>query len=369
VEWPIIKQHQLFIHLSKIINGQRLDGDRRRVTPQQAAQVLGLLRHSAVVSLTGIYLGLSLQYQLNDAIRLATFQGKSTRNGAFWKKHRFVCSAEAVADMKTLAALLPSSPVTPARFSWIRPIGLIIPREATIINCGDASLEGMGGWTTGDHKFMWKLTSRDLISLGYTIPRTTQECKLVKHGLPTMDDDTDASLPMHINVLEFVALLINVWFIVRWAIRCNPNTPELIIRMRTDNSSALSWLQYAARSKRRVIRRLARMFQSLLTCSPLPLQLQSDHIQGERNHNADLLSRQTLANSWESVIELSNPSLATYQACPVPSELLSQILQTYRSDWIGAELVEAMTRLWTIELSILPAGPSKWDSQPNISSH
>lgn len=368
VEWPTIKQHQLFIHLTKIINGHSLDGDRRRITPQQAAQILGLLRHSAVVSLMGIYLGLSLQYQLNDAIRLATIQGKSTCEGAFWKKHRFTCSAEAVADMKTLAALLPPALDTPARFPWIRPIGLIIPREATIINCGDASLEGMGGWTTGDHKFMWKLTAHELRAMGYTIPTTTQECKLVKHGLPTQEDDKDASLPMHINILEFVALIINFWFIVTCAIHANPNTLELIIRMRTDNSSALSWLQYAARSKRRVIRRLARMFQALLTCSPLPVQLQSDHIPGERNHNADLLSRQKLAKSWASVIALSSPSLETYQACQVPSELLSQILQIYRSDWIGAELVEAMTKLWTVELSILPGGPSEWDLHSNISN-
>ena len=83
VEWPIIKQYQLFLHLSKIITGTKLDGDRRRITPQQAAQILGLLRHSAIVSLMGVYLGLSLQYLLNDCIRQVSIQGKSTSDRAF----------------------------------------------------------------------------------------------------------------------------------------------------------------------------------------------------------------------------------------------------------------------------------------------
>ena len=60
-----------------------------------------------------------------------------------------------------------------------------------------------------------------------------------------------------------------------------------------DNTSALSWLRYASRTRRPHVRRLARFFLSMLA-HPFPaltLRVQGKHLPGLENVGADFLSR------------------------------------------------------------------------------
>ena len=68
---------------------------------------------------------------------------------------------------------------------------------------------------------------------------------------------------------------------------------------------------------------------SMLTNAPIPSQLQSSHITGSDNHNADLLPRPSLAPTCASTcasdIEQSQPSLDPRSAYQVPQRLFSTI--------------------------------------------
>ena len=356
ISWPSHKQTQLQVYLQHALDLPTTHSDGRRLSPQMAATILGLVRHSAPVSLLGIYYTLSLQYALNDRLRATAAAGKSTRAASFWHKTRFTLNRETVMDLRTLLATLHSS----RTHIWTRPIALCIPRVSQFEILGDASIEGLGGWLSTHYPFMWRLTKPDLLRLGFILPKDMQSTKLSD---PTQD--TPDAL-WHINLLEFVVLLINFWFLQRLASHATPQPQTLVISMRTDNTSALSWLSHAARAKRPATRRLARLFQAMLTSAPIPVQLQASHIAGELNHNADLLSRPSLAPTWASVIEQSKPVLDPSTAYRVPSKLLSMILTSFKFNRTEDELGTRMIELWTLEALTFPDGPLAITSPPNF---
>ena len=194
---------------------------------------------------------------------------------------------------------------------------------------------------------------------GFLIPRSAQQAK----NLGSTQADTVVA---HINILEFVVLVINTWLLVRnWrSDRTKPN--EIIFRLLSDNTSALSWLQKAARTRRPPIRRMARLLQSLLTTSPVPLQLSSDHIPGELNHNADILSRPvSKAPTWPSVIEHSKPRLDSCHRCRIPHKLLGIVSSVLNRNATGAQIAEKTTALWALAPRISDPGSNDWASPKN----
>ena len=110
-------------------------------------------------------------------------------------------------------------------------------------------------------------------------------------------------------LLEFVAIIINLWLVIRLCM-LNPlhtNDTLHVFHPRTDNTSGLSWLTHAARTKRPPVRRLARFCQYLLTTAPIHLRLQPSHIAGKINDDADLTSRpETRAPTWASLVGSRN---------------------------------------------------------------
>ena len=64
VTWPLDKRKQLVTWIDDIW----LNKDNLTVTPKQASQLLGLIRHGAIVCPLGLYLSLRLQFELNDFI-------------------------------------------------------------------------------------------------------------------------------------------------------------------------------------------------------------------------------------------------------------------------------------------------------------
>ena len=222
---------------------------------------------------------------------------------------------------------------------WKRPIGLIVRRTHTIKTEGDASYTGLGGFGKTSH-FMWRLSKKDLINAG--IPMYEKEPGRRKNPGPGT----------HINELEFISLIISIYLALALA---TPNSQPILLAT-GDNTSALSWLSYAARTKRPSVRRLARLMQAMLTYYPYHFAMQNEHMKGTDNDTADALSRFTRAPTWASVIELTSPHLDNCQPYQVPSELLTVLRAIVTSEQTGEWYVKKMTKLWTVRPATLQTG-------------
>jgi len=88
---------------------------------------------------------------------------------------------------------------------WTRPIRLLIPRAPTMTPISDASYDRLGGWAL-EHPCIWRLSKSDMDSCGFFLPK----------GKEPTDAEKDNKLFDHINILEFVAVIINVWIAVRY---------------------------------------------------------------------------------------------------------------------------------------------------------
>jgi len=152
---------------------------------------------------------------------------------------------------------------------------------------------------------------------------------------------------------------------VRYLMLLPIHNAHIIMNVLADNTSALSWMQHAARTKRPAVRNLARFLQALLTHCPLPIRLQGNYLPGKENIIADLLSRFLMAPSWGSVIEQTSPTLDCSNPCRVPCALLSQLARLLRSDANEEMSATAKMRLWTLELEFLPNG---WRTSPSMTS-
>jgi len=101
------------------------------------------------------------------------------------------------------------------------------------------------------------------------------------------------TLMFNINViifLEFVAVIGNLWLMLL-CLRQQGVRDHVVFSVLADNTSALSWLRYAARTQRPFVRRLALFLQALIMFAGIPLWIQVLHIAGEKNEVADILSR------------------------------------------------------------------------------
>jgi len=231
---------------------------------------------------------------------------------------------------------------------WKRPIGLLVKRTPTVETEGDASYQGLGGLGIS-LRFMWRLSSSDLKAIGIPMKAENQ---------PPEDDSGT-----HINLLEFMALIISAYF----ALALSPPDSHPIIQATGDNTSALSWMTYAARTKRPIVRRLARLMQCLLTCYPYYFAIQNAHIKGSDNETADALSRFKIAPTWRAAIEVTSPRLDNCQPYQVPSELLTMLQSVVSWEHPGEWYVTRMTELWTAKPVILSDGWKEVDTMTSLS--
>jgi len=82
---------------------------------------------------------------------------------------------------------------------------------------------------------MWHITKAELWSLGFV---------MAVHSELSPGDPIDI---LHINVPEFIALLVNVWFTLASCHVGDPlHTQHHISNFLTDNMSALSWMLHAS---------------------------------------------------------------------------------------------------------------------------
>ena len=204
---------------------------------------------------------------------------------------------------------------------------------------------------------MWRLSMADL-----------QACAIPTQGRhnPQYHEPKAEPTPAHINILEFFGIFIELWFLLRSLKERYDADPSTVppggfrILALADNTSALSWLQHATRTKRPVIRRLARLLTAFLS-SPFPaayVRVQGKHLPGLQNTAADLLSRFELAPSWESAMQQSD-HLLPLPTCQVPHVVLSLLAYLINNEpteeWFETKMIE----LWTVELLPFAHGSSR----------
>jgi len=233
---------------------------------------------------------------------------------------------------------------------WQRPIGLLIPQESQFTFLSDASHKGIGGWCP-QFSIMWQVTKEELHTLGYSMVLLVE---------PLDQDPSDA---IHINVLEFVALTMNVWFALAmcWHDDLVLHTQH-VGNFLADNTTAISWMVHAGRTKSPRSCHLAWFLQMLLTFSPVSFYFQSHHILGKSNDTADLLSRPSRAESWASVINRQPMDLHCCKPYLVPRSLLSALHNCIASTGIEAMCVAKTIAQSILELHTLPDGWAQWDT-------
>jgi hypothetical protein len=227
---------------------------------------------------------------------------------------------------------------------WQSYIGFLVDREPTARIISDAAYEGLGGWSP-DVLFKWRLSRNDLVNGGFDMKHLEGEAN---------EPEIDA-LGLHINVLEFVAIIINLWLLIVLSRRRPEPIGGNIFAVFADNTSALSWLRYASRSHRPHVRRLARFASALLFASGFQGKVQGRHLSGRLNRGADALSRCQSYPTWASATAQCSllSSCVTYR---IPHELLS-LLGLMASNKPTAAASEAlMTRLLSLAPSTLRAG-------------
>jgi len=203
---------------------------------------------------------------------------------------------------------------------------------------------------------MWCITKHELCLL--SLP-------MVMLSEPSQGDPPAA---LHINVLEFLALTINIWMALA---QCEQDDPHHqwthISNFFMDNTSTLSWMQYAGQAKTPHTRHLAQFMQALLTFSPVLAQFHSHHISGHSNKTVDILSQPSHAASWESIIRLQPTNLHNCRPYFVQCKLLLML-----HGCIDSSRIEATLAGKTIAQSIptpctLPHGWKAWDTMIGLS--
>lgn len=347
VIWPIEKR----IQLAELLDNTWLNPKVSTVNPKEASQLLGLVRHGGLVCPLGIYLSLRLQFELNDFL-----SGGARKSKSWWIRFRFRISAPVKAELRLLRGTLDSDLHHQA---WCKLIGLIIPRDVNTVPISDASYEGLGGLCRAV-PFIWRLSANDLRSCGWVI---TGDGKMHEPDFSPRTEDDE----VHINLLEFLAIIINMWFLLKIAdARQGPDRNEHIIaKFLADNTSAISWLSHAARTKRTRVRNLTRLLTSLLLTRNLPIQVSGMHIPGVMNRDTDRLSRFSDHPSWVSLMKDASLDYRNLPAYQVPRKLLTTIWSVASNTQIADTSERVTTALWRLELKPLRTG---WQSSVSMTS-
>jgi hypothetical protein len=309
----------------------------RPKSPKEIAILLGHVRNSSLVFPLGNFISIRLTQLLTAAMKLAGVAATTNKN--WWNRRVIKINREVLPDINLLHRSLAAPVDEQAVSAWTRPIACIVKRDHTSVALSDAAYTGMGGWSP-DFQFLWRLTRADLITCGFDMKlveaNQSEPASAHAHGL-------------HINILEFVAIIINLWLSI-WFIQKDKHKPGgHVLLLRSDNTSALSWFRHAARCHSRPVRHLAYLAHALFIFSGIfdYTQLNSNHIQGIQNDEADACSRPEKFPSLDSAINQFS-QLQTCQPFRLPYGLLSTIATIISSPRIEATFEQQMIALLTL---------------------
>jgi hypothetical protein len=182
----------------------------------------------------------------------------------------------------------------------------------------DASYEGVGGWSP-DFQVMWRLSREDLLLLGFPLKLVTSA-----DGEPEMD-----AAGLHINHLEFIAAIINLWLLLKCIQSLSPCATGYIVDLWSDNTPALSWMKVTAATRNPALQLLARFASALLVqTSHLLTRVQPVHIPGKDNVETDAQSRfqNGRLQSWEDIVNRCS-RLETCKICLLLPALLVMLVE------------------------------------------
>jgi hypothetical protein len=164
---------------------------------------------------------------------------------------------------------------------------------------------------------------------------------------------------LHINPLELLAAIINLWICLKCISLELPCSTGIILELLSDNTTALSWTHVAATTPNPALQQLARFASALLVqAARLLTRVQPSHIPGLLNEEADTLSRRSKSGqipSWELVIS-QHSQLQTCQICLLPRKLLFTRATPILSPQTEVIFDAVTTDLMTLDLNFLPAG-------------
>jgi hypothetical protein len=157
----------------------------------------------------------------------------------------------------------------------------------------------------------------------------------------------------HINLLEFVAVTINLFIAIKMLLHLPHPPTGFVLELIADNTSALAWLKFAATTENLSVCALARLTSCLVMhASNHLISLQCSHISGPANVEADCLSRLLptgFVPSWDYVIAQCS-RLIPSQVCLLPSKLISSLAELTASPSTAVRFDELAKRLLTLKV-------------------
>ena len=341
VIWPLDKRDKLRIFIQQILDDHR--PPNKGTSPKAIARVIGLLRHAAFLTPVGIHYTIRIQFLLNDLTR------EVKRNPRRWWRTTTVrVPSFLLEDLERVQTSISNDLYDPR---WCRLIGLLVVREPTTLMLTDASYEGLGGWSS-HLNCMWRLFMHDLALCGFPISgRFNQN----QHHEPTIDPEK-----IHINIWEFVALIVQMWVAIH-ILRNLPVPPGgHRIACIADNTTCLSWLRYASRTRRVPVRNLARFVLALLSdpFAASSIRFQGKHLAGKLNVGADRLSRPALAPTWSDAMN-EVADLRPLRTFLIPKSLLQILAEAFTTTWTHEQLHRNMERLTQIPPITFQSGQSR----------
>jgi hypothetical protein len=348
VSWPLEKRKALHTELLEILARRP-----KYVTPKEMAHIVGVIRSASEIAPWGTFLSFNLQNGLTSAARNAYSTGRT-----WWTRSWIYLSNIAIATIHQLleTLLVPeSSPL------WSRPIALYLERDPTHAVYSDASYAGIGGWSS-DFGFLWRICRDDLVRAGFDMKPI---------NIVSSEPSDIAHEGLHINPLEFLGALLNLWITIKLVMKAGPRAGGYVIDLLADNTTALSWMSLASRTKNPLLQGLARIGAALLVrAAELLTKVSPKHFPGDQNVVADALSRPpTRASPNQNVLDCviaQWSQLDKCRICLLPFKLLSEIASVISSRATAVQYEVLTTNLLTLELDILDLGVRTWDSPSTI---
>ena len=284
---------------------------RSRHPIRTLARILGKVRHVAQILPFGTHLSIRLQICLSKYI-IKRVKGASSINAmkaklrSAWNQFATVHISNAAArDLQHLQRILSSTSPT----LWHRPINLLIPSIPHFLGQSDACNSAMGG-ICFDLNFQWRLSNE------------------VFNNLPPWVPITEDSNHWHINVHEFIALIINTYFMMaafnyERSINSSriPSAEGWVFCLQADNTSALSWIRHLSRTRDCHLIQLCHLYSHMIYSfnSLFPSRFDGQHLAGKLNVIADALSRPQLYPTYNSIFNSfpATPSIPAYRTPPV----------------------------------------------------
>ena len=322
------------------------------------AKILGKVRHLSQILPFGTHLSIHLQLCLSKFVLRRIASSKTPKDmtrtlKAAWNSRSFIRISHAAArDLRHLQSLLTST--NPA--IWNRPLSLLIPSDPHFAGQSDACNIAMGG-LSATLRFQWRL-SNCLFS-----------------NLPAWKDQPLSGPQWHINIHEFIALIVNTFFMMLSFIyhhrQGNPILPDRdgwVFLLEADNTSALSWMRRLSRNREPHIVQLCHLYSHLIFHfnNLFPSRFDGQHLAGVLNVEADALSRPQKFPTYKSLF-LSFPAMQSLPAYRTPPQLISAINACLSRTSTKATLSAVTGTLSSGKLNSFRLGAPSWESKMLLS--